>query len=169
VRNVFTVKPLKPATIPKHVAIAAWAPENNISNVLLAVGTDFIKQYKNFVVRKSQIINRDWSDLCDSKVQGVVLLRVLKSEIQNDDLDLHITAELFDCQSGALVWRSESRGKRAQTNANLKELVAIYVNRLGDSAQQYTAPVFVLLQPLMRSMPSPTPPTDEEVMEILEQ
>jgi probable lipoprotein (TIGR04455 family) len=153
----------------KRIAVAAWAPSDTqgVADVVSQVASDLIKLRKNYLVHATQPIKRSWAELCADKLDGVFVARVMESEPRGDKLFLDLTAELYRCSDGALVWRAEGQAAPSSADANLAKLTANYVKSAGTSASAFAAPAFVLLQQLIDSLPDPTL-NDADVEEKIE-
>ena len=151
---------LKPNASPiKHIAVVGWGPNVDMGQVVAEVGADLVRQRKNYLVHKAASTQSSWSGFCED-LQGVIELRVLNTA------PLTMSGELYDCHDGSLLWRAERRS--GNPPKDLQQLTEAYVKRLGSIAGPYAAPVFVLLKPLLETLPNPPPPTEQELLEIIE-
>jgi len=152
----------------KRIAVAAWAPRGlgGLREVALQVATDLVKLRKNYLVKRPATLERDFAEACDG-VEGVLAVRVLDVQVSGDTVNTRAEAALFRCADGALLWRAGGALETSSTDANLQQLAAAYVERAGEDARRYAAPLFALLQQLLAPLPDPML-TDAEVDEKIE-
>ena len=146
-----------PSTV-KRIAVEAWADEQQapgLAKVLAEVATDYVKLRKNYLVHPHDARASSWDTLCVEGLEGVLWVRLLEVETTPPDVALHVSAELYACKTGALVWRIEGNRKQPSQNADLAQLVQNYANTAGQAAQVYAAPAFVLLQEMLSPLPDP--------------
>lgn len=155
-------------SVIKRIAVVGWAPaaQPGLDAVLSHVTADLIKLRKNYLVHTVGIVKQSWAETCD-KLEGVLAVRTLRLLPQEGNVTLALTAELYDCRDGAMVWRAagERRGKSA--DADLASLTDVYRRELGAAAETYAAPAFALVQQLIESLPDPIL-NDDDVLEKIE-
>jgi probable lipoprotein (TIGR04455 family) len=153
----------------KRLVVAGWAhpAQPGLAEVLATVGTDMVKLRKNYLVYEPAVIKLQWAEACRDHVEGVLLVRSLVCQGDNQTVALRLVAELLRCSNGDLLWRGEAKGTRSAHDANLVEATSHYTSVLGSAAALYTAPAFGLLQDLVAAMPDPTL-DDAEVAEKIE-
>lgn len=152
----------------KRIAVAAWAPAEHqpLAQVLAQVGSDRIKLRKNYLVYTQAVVTRDWSETCGDR-QGVLMLRPLDVRRTSTDTTLNLSAALYDCRTGALVWEVRGDTTHEAGDADLAQTVSTYRQSLGEDATPYIATAFVLLQDLLDAAPNPDL-SDDDIMEKIE-
>lgn len=152
----------------KRIAVAAWAPRElaGVGEVAVQVATDLVKLRKNYLVKQSAVLARAYAEACDG-VEGALAVRVLDVQVSGDDVTTRAEASLFRCSDGALLWRTAGALEASSSDANLQNLAAAYVERAGEGARRYAAPLFALLQQLLAPLPDPVL-TDAEIDEKIE-
>ena len=152
----------------KRITVAAWAPESQAgaASVIARIAADFVKLRKNYIVPESAAL-KGWEEGCKENRDGVLSVRVLKSEVEKEDVALTVAVELFRCRDGALLWRAEGKGDGKSNDENLKEMVASYARDVDPAATQFAAPAFVVLQDVLNAMPDVVL-NDAEVEEKIE-
>jgi probable lipoprotein (TIGR04455 family) len=153
----------------KHVALRVWSPTDHpgLAPVMTRVAFDFVNQYTNYLVHSNGVMKRDWAEAC-GELQGVLALRATRVIEAPGGIAMEVTAELYRCSDGALVWRADGAGTYAQKDVDLQNMVAAYEQDLGSAATRYAVPVFGLLQDLMRELPNPPELTEEEILQKIE-
>ncbi len=143
--------------VVKRISVAAWADakDTGLADVLTAVGGDLIKLRKNYLVYPPMAIKQSWAEGCQAHVTGVILIRVLGLEVNDQEVAMRLAMELYRCDGGALLWRAETAGRRRSSDEHLNALTSSYTSTLGTSAALYAAPAFSLLQDLVAALPEP--------------
>jgi len=152
----------------KRIAVAAWAPRElaGVGELAVQVATDLVKLRKNYLVKRPAVLEREFAEACDG-VEGVLAVRVLDVQVAGDNVTTRAEASLFRCTDGALLWRTGGALEASSKDANLQNLAAAYVDRAGEGARRYAAPLFALLQQLLAPLPDPVL-TDAEIDEKIE-
>lgn len=153
----------------KRIAVIAWAPEQTpqLDELMARVATDVIKLRKNYLVAASAPSRRGVDGQCTEQVQGILLWRVLDVIDLDGQVSLHVSAELFRCTDGALLWRAEAQEATDAQDADLVQLSAAYVRELGAVASRYAAPIFAVVQDVVAALPD-VALSDDEVLEKIE-
>lgn len=164
------------ASLPKRLAIAGWsqgarsdgqksaaqAKDPLVGDVLARVAADFIKLRRNYLVYDTVAVHRSFAEACQGKVEGVLLVRALEAGMPDrGEVHLNLSAELYRCGDGALVWRVEGAARSQSQVADLAQLTDNYVSALGEPSRPYVAPAFSLLQDLFGELPDVTLSNDE--------
>jgi probable lipoprotein (TIGR04455 family) len=168
---------LGPDTV-KHVAVLAWAPPTapKLAELLAREAGDVVKLRRDYLVHKVGVMERSWTEACRLPegegtpaldLQGIIAIRLLDVTEDAGAVDMRLAMELYRCKDGALVWRADATAKVASADADLKELVRTYVQSIGDVAQKYASPTFVLIKALVEVLPNPVL-TDDEVGQKIE-
>ncbi len=166
------VKPdynVKAPDATKRIAVVAWAPADHaaLAGLLSHVAADRIDLRMNYLVHKTEVMVRGWSDIC-GELEGVLSIRAIVVTLQpNDRVQLVLVAELHDCKTGALLWRVEGSEGIASEDDDLSALTESYTNNLGPEVGRYAAPAFLILRDMLETLPDPTL-TDDEIMEKIE-
>ncbi len=158
------------ASTVKRITVGAWSDEQQapgLAGVLAQVTTDYVKLRKNYLVHPHDTVAASWDSLCVEALDGVLWVRALEVETTPPDVSMHVAAELYACKTGALVWRIEGSRKQPSLNADLAQLVQSYAATTGKAAEVYAAPVFVLLQEMLGSLPDPVL-NDHDIEEKIE-
>lgn len=152
----------------KRITIGAWAPteQAGAAPVIARVAADFVKLRKNYLVPEAVAL-RGWEEGCKEGRDGVLTVRVTKSELKDREVDLHLVTELYRCADGALLWRAEGCGEAKSNDESLKQMVENYTREVGPDAERFAAPAFVVLQDMLNAMPDVVL-TDAEVEEKIE-
>jgi hypothetical protein len=100
-------------------------------------------------------------------VQGVLAIRALSAEVVAGEAMLELVAELYDCATGALLWRVVGSQGNESANEDLAALTKSYIDNLGDAVKPYAAPAFLVLRDMLDLLPDVTL-KDAEVMEKIE-
>jgi probable lipoprotein (TIGR04455 family) len=152
----------------KRITVGAWAPaeQAGAATIIARVAADFVKLRKNYLVPES-IVLRGWEDGCKENRDGVLVVRVLQSKIEEQDVDLTVAVELYRCKDGTLLWRAEGEGNGKSNDANLKEMVDNYARDVDPAATQFAAPAFVVLQNVLDALPDVVL-SDAEIEEKIE-
>jgi probable lipoprotein (TIGR04455 family) len=152
----------------KRIAVGAWAPHEltGVREVAVQVATDLVKLRKNYLVKRPAVLERDFAEACEG-VEGVLAIRVLDLQVAGDAVTTRAETSLFRCADGALLWRTGGALEASSKDANLQNLAAAYVERAGEGARVYAAPLFALLQQLLAPLPDPVL-TDAEIDEKIE-
>ena len=152
----------------KRITIAAWAPADSAGTALVIarVASDFVKLRKNYLVPEAVAL-KGWEEGCKEGRDGVLSVRVLKSEVEKQDVELTVAVELYRCNDGALLWRAEGKGSGESNDENLKSMVENYARDVDPAATQFAAPAFVVLQDVLNALPDVTL-SDAEVEEKIE-
>lgn len=153
----------------KRIAVVGWAPAEHegAGAVLARVAADFIKLRRDYLVQESSSLGRGWSDHCVENREGVLVVRALGVQLDGDEVELDVAAELYRCGDGALVWRAEGDEDADSDDDDLAMMVDAYRRELGAAAARFAAPAFVLLQDLLGGMPNPVL-DDDDIMEKIE-
>ncbi len=152
----------------KRITVGAWAPADQAgaAPVIARIAADFVKLRKNYIVPESLAL-KGWEEGCKDNREGVLAVRVLKSAIENQDVELTVAVELFRCRDGALLWRAEGKGDGKSNDESLKEMVSNYARDVDPAAAQFAAPAFVVLQDVLNALPDVVL-SDAEVEEKIE-
>jgi probable lipoprotein (TIGR04455 family) len=173
----------------KRIAIAGWTPKNmpEVDELLVEVSSDRLALKTNYMIYRGQKVKRSWSELCEVKapapsqdeedddeeidpetldVEGVLLVRLLDAE-NVDKVYLHLSAELYDCGSGAVVWRARGEDRLASDNEDLAALTKGYLGNVGASVKPFVVPVFLVLRDLFNAIPNPVL-NESDVLEKIE-
>jgi probable lipoprotein (TIGR04455 family) len=155
-------------TAVKRIAVAAWAPADlhDVATLTTAIATDFVKLRKNYLVRQSGPVQRDFAEACDA-LDGVLAIRVLDVVVAADAVTTRLEASLYRCRDGALLWRTTGTLTASSRDENLQQLAAAYGNSAGPAAARFAAPLFALLQQLLTPMPDPVL-SDDEILEKID-
>ena len=155
-------------TAIKRIVVAGWAPAEHerLAQVLSTVASDRIKLKMNYLVFDTAVLTRGWSDAC-GEAEGVLSIHALDVKSNNDDLGLHVVAELHSCKTGALVWRAEGLDDADPGDEDLTQLTQSYVSQLGADAARYAVAVFLVLRDMLETLPDPTL-TDDDILEKIE-
>ena len=167
----------------KRVRVVAWAPADHsgLAPVLSAVATDYLKLRKNYLVQADEPVNggaaaapatldRLWSAACTDPAEGVVFVRALDSVLSARApraAALRLSAELYRCRDGALLYRSEGALKRSELDGALQQTRLHYAAELGEDKAAYVPCAFSLLQELLTPLFDPSL-TEEELEEKIE-
>ncbi|HVE87894.1 MAG TPA: MXAN_6521/LA_1396 family lipoprotein [Myxococcales bacterium] len=91
---------------------------------------------------------------CKEGVEGILWL---KPNVKRDGkyLFTEVTATLFRCTDGAVVWEAEGAGRWPQRDEGVKEITARYVSEMGPDVETYAGPAFHLIKALVDQMPNP--------------
>jgi probable lipoprotein (TIGR04455 family) len=103
---------------------------------------------------------------CKEGIEGVLWLKP-NVKREGKDLFTEVTAKLFRCTDGAVVWEAEGAGRWPQQDEGVEQTVATYVKELGPEVQDYAGPTFHLIKALVDQMPDPTL-TEEDKDEKIE-
>ncbi len=150
----------------KRITVAAWATDPKLAELAAAIGTDFVKLRKDYLVYPPVVLGRDIGEACAER-DGVLVIRVLAAHEADDEASARLSAELYRCSNGQLVWRAEGADEEEMDDEDLTHLTEVYVRNMGPLARRYAAVLFVLTQELMQSLPNPTL-NDDEVLERIE-
>lgn len=99
-------------------------------------------------------------------VDGMLLLTPLALARDGDDVEVHMLARLVRAKDEAEVWRAELSDETDWRDEDLAKTTEVYVKELGPAAEPFAAPLFVVLQPLLATLPSPLL-NDEDIVEKL--
>ncbi len=152
----------------KRITVGAWAPSDQAgaAPVIARIAADFVKLRKNYIVPESVAL-KGWEEGCKENREGVLAVRVLKTEVEKEEVELTVAVELFRCKDGALLWRAEGKGDGKSNDENLKEMVSNYARDVDPAATQFAAPAFVVLQDVLNALPDVVL-NDSEVEEKIE-
>lgn len=91
---------------------------------------------------------------CKEGIEGVLWLSP-GVERQGKYLSTEVTATLFRCSDGAVVWEAQGGGRWPAKDEGVKEITARYVSELGPDVEAYVGPTYHLLKALVDQMPDP--------------
>jgi len=154
-------------TAVKRIAVLGWAADPKVAELLADITTDLVKLRKNYLIGRKGQAQGCWSQGCPAG-QGVLLIRALDIQPHPGHVALQLTAELYACSDGALLWRTAGATEAKSNDPDLRQLTDVYQRHFADTANTYAAPAFVLLQELLAGLPDPAL-TDDEVLEKIEQ
>ena len=171
VRSVYLQRGYDPTggDIPKRIAVVAWAPPSHsqLANLTAQIATDLLMLRKNYLVYGTAATTRGWEAHCEDR-QGVVFIRVREaSTAVGGSVYLAISAALYRCTDGALLWFADADGDAYSDDAKLTQLAATYMRAFGPDATRFAAPLFAILQDLVQELPNPVL-GDEDILEKIE-
>jgi len=111
---------------------------------------------RQFIVKETAAVVEAFEprSRCKPGLEGVLWL---KPNVKRDGkyLFTEVTATLFRCTDGAVVWEAEGAGRWPQRDDEVQQITATYVKELGPDVETYAGPTFHLLKALVDSMPDP--------------
>ena len=157
--------PTSPTAV-KRIAVIGWSSSEqpDLATLLAAVATDRLKLKSNYLISHSGSA-RSWSAACDER-EGVLFIRALSCSVVDTDVSLHLVAELYACNTGAMLWRAEAAGAHTSADTDLQELSRSYAAQLGDAVRPWAGPVFILLRDLLDLLPNPILSDDDFLEKI---
>lgn len=140
---------------------------DSIAQLAAQITTDLVRLRKNYLVYNPRASGGPSAETCNG-LDGVLSLHT-HDLTRNDDgnVSLRMTAELYRCSDGLLMWQTQGTVALASNEESLVGLTSIYRDQLGEVARNYAAPLFAIIQALMLSLPDPVL-NDEEIMEKIE-
>jgi probable lipoprotein (TIGR04455 family) len=153
----------------KKIAVATWAwPEQSgYAGVLAAVVRDVVKLRSNYLLYSAAPAVHVFTEACSSSVQGVLWVRAQEVLPGPQHTQVKLFLELYACDTGALLWRTQASREVSVHQPHLKNMVQQYVDECGPQASQVAAAFFVLIQEAVRVLPNPVL-SDEDMMEKIE-
>ncbi len=149
----------------KRIVVATWVPSayEGVGPLLGQIATDFVRLRKNYLVYDPVVAKRDFGEACGEQ-QGVLMLRLLDMGIEEQEVTTHLQAGLFRCSDGRLLWSTETELDNDSNDEDLAQLAEVYMRQQGELATRFAAPLFAVVQTLLRELPDPKL-TDAEIEE----
>ncbi len=153
--------------IKRIVIISEPSPQNrDLAGLISAMTRDLIKTNRNYLVYGTLSTEREMAEACKTR-DGVLKMRVDRTDARGERIDLEITGELRRCSDNSVVWSATARASGKSRNRSLKNLVQNYVEKYGNQAEVYAAPAFNILEDIVEAMPNPEL-TEDELMEKID-
>ena len=161
----------------KRLVVAAWEPQDTPGFAVVAsrVGSDLVRLRKTYIVFPPYVFNVAWNEACIAKegspegVLALIPLDIVQRSPQNptDPIDIKLTAGLYRCSDGQLLWQADGEATWRSLDKNLVEFTSNYIQELGEPAARFAAPLFGLLQAMIGKLPEPVL-NDDEVLEKID-
>lgn len=105
-------------------------------------------------------------DSCGEGIEGVVQLTP-GLERDHEHVTASVDALFYRCRDREEIWFARGAGTWVSNDPNVSEVIAKYVDELGEEVRPYVAPVFHLLRAVMEELPRPVL-SDTDVIEKIE-
>ncbi len=161
-----------PGGMIKRVILLAGAPGeySNIVPLMINIAADVLELKKNYLVYKSGSFKNTWNRECGKingiKLDGAILFTLEHIEASEGIVNIMIKGEIFRCGIDDLLWNATAGDEVNSINEDLLNLTMVYKEKFGDVADVYAAPIFTLVQDLVKTMPDPVLTEDEEMEKI---
>ncbi len=102
----------------------------------------------------------------DARLNGVLLLRVVREKKLESDLSLNVVSTLLDCKSGERLWEAEGARHFEMNDSDFGTLIGGDVKRFGADARIYSAPFYRMTSALYEKLPMPELKEEERLEKI---
>ncbi len=164
----------KPDKMIKRVIVVVDSSKkySGIRPLMLNIVKDVLELKKNYLVYKSSaenmpdIICGETNKDSDIKIDGAIKFTLDYARVMDDIVDICIKGNLLQCNIEGSQWNAIADDECLSDNEDLRNLTAVYKEKYGSIADVYAAPVFTLIQDLVKTMPDPVLSDDEEMEKI---
>jgi|GEM_PF-1803403 len=157
-----------PLKMNKRIIVVGKAPSSStkLSGLVTDMFADLVKQRKNYIVYGKAPYTNQWQQKCNAKVTGVMLLEVVRYKIKSGSVQLKMEVSQYDCTTKKVLWVVSGEGSWNSNQSHLKELIAQYKEKYGNSSRTFTGPVFNLITEILKVIPDPKLTEDESDTKI---
>ncbi len=171
IKNGYMDKPDK--MIKRVIVVVDSSKEcSEIRPLMLNIVKDVLELKKNYLVYKSStenmpdIICGEINKESNIKIDGAIKFTLDYARVKDDIVDICIKGNLLQCSIEGPQWNAIADDECRSGNDDLRNLTAVYREKYGSIAEIYAAPVFTLIQDLVKTMPNPILSDDEEMEKI---
>jgi len=118
-------------------------------------------------LKKNYLIYTPKTEGYNKKLQGTLLIKVLKLKIIKTRIFMTLSFVLKGRDAKTIFWKSIAQASVNSDDKNLLKFATAYKEKFGKFANIFVAPIFVIVRDIVKVMPNPKL-TDDEVMEKIE-
>ena len=151
------------------VVVVAPVPEEGapVGDLVGLITQRYANHHRDFIVKRHAVAESIPDDACGGGTEGVLHVAPVLDR-QGDGVDASVQARLKRCRDGQEVWAASGAGNWDSEDEHVAELTDLYVDELGETVRPYVAPCFHLLRAVLDTLPRPSLPDDDAVMEKIE-